>query len=200
MNPSWEIAALLPDYLPADRVKEAGSRSAMGLLPPVRIVKLPGPVRTSYEYTRDLVPKLWDGNAEPKIDYAVHVGMAGPQLVYSIERRGHRDGYGAKDVDGRFLEDESAHAELGERWIWHGVPRELSSDFDVDDVHRRWVGRSPVRESQAALSGEPSLSLSLFLSHFSYSPRVFSRFPHVRFVRSVADVRAPPRACLTRRI
>ncbi|KAI3337851.1 hypothetical protein F4824DRAFT_461958 [Ustulina deusta] len=143
VNPSWEIAALLPDYLPADRVKEAGSRSAMGLLPPVRIVKLPGPVRTSYEYTRDLVPKLWDGNAEPKIDYAVHVGMAGPQLVYSIERRGHRDGYGAKDVDGRFLEDESAHAELGERWIWHGVPRELSSDFDVDDVHRRWVGRSP---------------------------------------------------------
>lgn len=83
MNPAWEIAALLPDYLPADRVKDAAHRSVRDL-PPVRIVKLPGPVRTSYEYTRDLVPKLWD-DAERKIDYAVHIGMAGPQLVYQIE-------------------------------------------------------------------------------------------------------------------
>ncbi|GAW12267.1 hypothetical protein ANO14919_016300 [Xylariales sp. No.14919] len=111
-------------------------------MPRVRIVKLPSPVRTSYEYTRELVPKLWD-DAEQKIDYAVHIGMAGPQLVYSVERRGHRDGYGAKDVDGKLLEDEKRHDELGDGWIWHGVPHELLSDFDIDDIHRRWVGRSP---------------------------------------------------------
>ncbi|KAI0873917.1 hypothetical protein GGS24DRAFT_362619 [Hypoxylon argillaceum] len=141
VNPSWEIAALLPDYLPADRVKDAAHRSVRGL-PAVRIVKLPGPVRTSYEYTRDLIPRLWDG-AERKIDYAVHIGMAGPQLVYSIERRGHRDGYGAKDVDGKLLEDEKRHAEQGDQWVWHGVPHELLTDFDIDDVYRRWAERSP---------------------------------------------------------
>ncbi|KAI0453669.1 hypothetical protein F5B21DRAFT_278313 [Xylaria acuta] len=141
VNPSWEIAALLPDYLPADRVRDTAHRSARDL-PPVRIVKLPGAVRTSYEYTRDLVPKLWD-DAERKIDYAVHIGMAGPQLVYQIERRGHRDGYNVADVDGKLLEDERRHAEQGRQWIWHGAPHELSSDFDVDDVHRRWAGRSP---------------------------------------------------------
>jgi hypothetical protein len=149
VNPSWEIAALLPDYLPADRVKDADAahRSVKGL-PPVRIVKLPGPVRTSYEVARDLVPKLWDEDAAGrKIDFAVHIGMAGPQLVYSIERRGHRDGYRQKDVDGKFLEDERHHAEEGEEWIWHGVPHELLSDFDLDDVHRRWVERSPVSKN-----------------------------------------------------
>ncbi|KAI1190503.1 hypothetical protein F5B17DRAFT_446941 [Nemania serpens] len=141
VNPSWEIAALLPDYLPADRVKDTAHRSAANL-PPVRIVKLPGPVRTSYEYARDLVPKLWDA-AERKIDYAIHIGMAGPQLVYSLERRGHRDGYGAKDVDGKLLEDEERHAKQGDQWIWHGVPQELLTDFDIDDVYRRWLDRSP---------------------------------------------------------
>lgn len=141
VNPSWEIAARLPDYLPADRAKDAAHRSAPGL-PPVRIVRLPEAVRTSYEYTREIVPRLWD-DAERSIDYAIHLGMAGPQLVYSIERRGHRDGYGARDVDGKLLGDERRREEEGDRWIWHGVPHELLSDFDIDDVHRRWVQRSP---------------------------------------------------------
>ncbi|KAI0423245.1 hypothetical protein F5X98DRAFT_7928 [Xylaria grammica] len=141
VNPSWEIAALLPEYVPPDRAKDVTRRTTADM-PRVRIVKLPSPVRTSYEYTRELVPKLWD-DAEQKIDYAVHIGMAGPQLVYSVERRGHRDGYGAKDVDGKLLEDEKRHDELGDEWIWHGVPHELLSDFDIDDIHRRWVGRSP---------------------------------------------------------
>jgi pyroglutamyl-peptidase len=152
VNPACEIATLLPDYLPADRVKDvvAHRSSARRDMPPVRIVKLSsGPVRTSYEYVRDLVPKLWDNEdgteSKSKIDYAIHIGMAGPQLVYSIERRGHRDGYVQKDVDGKCLEDEKTHAELGEKWIWHGAPHELLSDFDVDDIHRRWVARSPVR-------------------------------------------------------
>ena len=151
MNPSWKIATLLPDYLPADRIKDAAAyhsrqTRSQNSLPPVRILKLPTAVRTSYEYTRDLVPKLWGEDvAGHEVDFAVHIGMAGPQLVYSLERRGHRDGYTAKDVDGKLLEDEKRHAELGDKWVWHGGPGELLSDFDVDDVHRRWVERSPVR-------------------------------------------------------
>ncbi|KAI1431104.1 putative pyroglutamyl peptidase type I [Xylaria sp. CBS 124048] len=161
VNPAWKIAERLPDYLPADRAKDAvAAHRSPANVPPVRIVKLPGPVHTSYEYTRALVPTLWgdgdnghgghgghderaDGIGLGRIDYAVHIGMAGPQLVYSLERRGHRDGYDSRDVDGKLLEDEPRRAQEGERWIWHGVPEELLSDLDVDDVHRRWVERSP---------------------------------------------------------
>lgn len=176
MNPSWEIAALLPDYLPADRVKDAAHRSAASL-PPVRIVKLPGPVRTSYEYARHLVPKLWD-DAERKIDYAIHIGMAGPQLVYSIERRGHREGYGAKDVDGKLLKDEERHSEQGDRWIWHGVPHELLTDFDIDDVHRRWADRSPVSElCHEGGRGMVSFNLYPALCRLSFVRPITNAFP-----------------------
>ncbi|KAI1339611.1 putative pyroglutamyl peptidase type I [Xylariaceae sp. FL0016] len=140
VNPSWEIAASLPDYLPVDRAKDPAHVSP-GQLPPVRILRLPEAVRTSYEVVRGLVPRLWDEGTAP--DVVIHVGMAGPQLIYSLEHRGHRDGYSKKDVDGKLLEDEKRHLEQGEDWIWHGLPHELVTDLDVVDVHRRWVERSP---------------------------------------------------------
>ncbi|KAI1369509.1 hypothetical protein F5Y08DRAFT_292185 [Xylaria arbuscula] len=155
VNPSWEISARLPDYLPADRVKDPAARDNYDAqagprpttsLPRVRIHRLPNAIRTSYADARDMVPRIWDNRIEvqgPKVDFVVHVGMAGPQLVYALERRGHRDGYNAPDVDGKYLEDEKKHAEQGEKWIWHGVPEELVTDFDMEDVHRRWVQRSP---------------------------------------------------------
>jgi pyroglutamyl-peptidase len=111
----------------------------------VRIFKL-GPVRVNYEVVRELVPKIWDGNGNGnddkngdgdgdgngdvlaaghrKFDFVIHIGMAGNEPHYDIERRGHRDGYISTDVDGKFLEDETRHAKEGEKWIWHGVPRE----------------------------------------------------------------------------
>ncbi|KAK5628221.1 hypothetical protein RRF57_003936 [Xylaria bambusicola] len=143
VNPSWEIAALLPDYLPADRVKDAAAlhnRQTAGRdsIPPVRILKLPGAVRTSYEYTRDLVPRLWDGEVDGrKVDFAVHIArVLGRETRTSrrICRQGRR---------WELLGDEKRRVELGENWIWYGVPGELLSDFNVDDVHRRWVQRSP---------------------------------------------------------
>ena len=74
----------------------------------------------------------------------VHIGMAGPRMHYCIERLAHRDGYAMKDVDGALLRDDERHAREGAGWIWHGLPAELRTDFDVDDVLRRWKSYSPV--------------------------------------------------------
>ncbi|KAI2464373.1 peptidase [Annulohypoxylon bovei var. microspora] len=140
VNPAWEITASLPDYLPPDRVKDPARQSAPGL-PPVRILK-DGPVRVSYEVVREMVPQLWDDPPQ-KIDYVIHIGMAGPQPVYSIERRGHRDGYDKPDVDGELLGDEQRRKREGDKWIWHDAPPELLTDLDIENIYKRWVERSP---------------------------------------------------------
>lgn len=88
-----------------------------------------------------------------KYDFVLHIGMAGPQPMYQLERRGHRDGYRLRDVDGKLLGDDERHAEQGEDWIWHGVPHELLTDLDVDAVYKRWVERSPVSRSYSYLDG-----------------------------------------------
>ncbi|KAM7208079.1 putative pyroglutamyl peptidase type I [Naviculisporaceae sp. PSN 640] len=158
INPSWEIARQLPKYLPPIRAKSKSASAASSLpahdLPPVRLLVHPEAIRVNYQTVRALVPKLWDGedldtekpdsdNEKPKIDYAIHIGMAGPKLVYSIERRGHRDGYSMKDVDGEFLRDQDKKLKEGRDWIWYDEPQELLTDFDLDDVLKRWKGHSP---------------------------------------------------------
>ncbi|KAL7628218.1 hypothetical protein AAE478_002417 [Parahypoxylon ruwenzoriense] len=140
MNPAWEITASLPDYLPPDRAKDP-ARQMPSNTPAVRILKQ-GPVRVNYEVVRDLVPKLWD-NPERKVDYIIHIGMAGPQQVYSLERRGHRDGYDKLDVDGQLLGDEQRRRLEGDSWIWNDVPEELLTDLDIEKIYKRWVERSP---------------------------------------------------------
>lgn len=139
------------------------------------------PVRVNYGVVRDLVPTLWDDPGQ-KADVVLHIGMAGPERVYQIERRGHRDGYRIKDVDGLFLNDEQRHADEGAAWIWHGLPHELLTDLDVDDVHRRWVARSPVRVC-GSLFPRPSLrpvwgeALSLWLTRCHFPPLTEGRRP-----------------------
>jgi pyroglutamyl-peptidase len=110
--------------------------------PPVRILVHPEAIKVAYKTVRELVPKLWDGR---RIDYAVHIGMASGRRFYSVERRGHRDGYGMEDVDQKLLEDHARKAIEGEKWIWHGLPDDLLSSVDVDDVWRRWRIALPVR-------------------------------------------------------
>ena len=61
-----------------------------------------------------------------------------------MERRGHRDGYVMRDVDGEFLGDEERKREEGKEWIWDGLPHELETSADVDDVWRRWRTAIPV--------------------------------------------------------
>lgn len=135
----------MPEYLPADRVKDPAHKTSSFSSRRVRILVHPDPVRVNYEVVRGLVPSLWD-DPECKIDAALHIGMAGPQHVYQVERRGHRDGYLIKDVDGQLLDDERRRREAGgdEGWIWEGLPTELLSDLDVDGIHKRWVEHCPV--------------------------------------------------------
>ena len=155
-NPSWEIASSLPDHLPPERAKDAAARTrsstaseqepSSSAFPGVRIVVHPEAVRVNYQTVRALIPTFWDGDrGGPEYDLAIHIGMAGPPTVYSVERLAHRDGYALRDVDGEFLDDDQRRENEGERWVWHGVPSELETDIDVDDVYRSWVERSPVR-------------------------------------------------------
>jgi pyroglutamyl-peptidase len=103
--------------------------------PPVRILVHPEPVRVAYKTVRPLIPKLWESR---KIDYMIHIGMASGRKYYSVERRGHRDGYIMKDVDQEFLGDAERRKLEGKDWIWYGLPEEIQSDTDIDDIWRRW--------------------------------------------------------------
>lgn len=113
----------------------------------------PEPIRVNYQTVRALVPSLWDlerKTSRPRIDLAIHIGMAGPRPMYQLERRGHRDGYAMRDVDGEFLRDQERHAAEGRSWIWHGMPKELETDLELDDVLERWRKHSPVSAPLAA--------------------------------------------------
>ncbi|KAI0596252.1 peptidase [Biscogniauxia sp. FL1348] len=160
VNPSGEIAASLPDYLPAVRAKDSAGQVSSLTIPPVRILKLAESVHVSYEAVRRLVPTLWDDPGQ-KIDYAIHIGMAGPQLVYSLERRAHRDGYDKADVDGKLLGDEERRLEEGKNWIWHGLPEELLTDLNIEDVYRTCVERGPALRLQ--ISDDPGHYLCDFI-------------------------------------
>lgn len=143
-NPSWEIAHQLPDYLPPVRAKVPGAAASAIPLPPVRIIVHPAPVRVNYQVVRSLVPVLWDPSyAGRKIDYVVHIGMAGPRLFYALERQGHRDGYNMKDVDGELLRDDKRREEEGKDWVWYGTPPTIETDLDTDDIMKRWQKYSP---------------------------------------------------------
>ena len=123
---------------------------------------------------RELVPKLWDLERQterPPIDLTIHIGMAGPTLRWQLERRGHRDGYALKDVDGEFLRDQNRKLKEGKDWIWDGVPAELLSDVDIDGVYERWKKHGPVRFSPFAL--EPSLYIP---PPPPFSPSLWPRF------------------------
>jgi hypothetical protein len=111
----------------------------------VRIIVHPEPIHVSYKNVRDLVPKLWDQEEKHrKFDAVVHIGMAGPRPMYQIERRGHRDGYKSRDVDGELLGDQDLAGQHEEGWYWEDMPEELTSEFDMEDVLARWKHHSPV--------------------------------------------------------
>ena len=141
MNPSWEIAKSLPPFLPPPNAHSSADISTIATYPPVRILVHPEPVRVAYKTVRNLVPKLWEGR---KIDYAIHIGMASGRKYYSVERRGHRDGYGMRDVDNEFLGDAERRKEEGRKWIWHGLPDELLTHENLDDIWMRWRTALPV--------------------------------------------------------
>ncbi|KAI6772284.1 hypothetical protein HG530_003242 [Fusarium avenaceum] len=139
INPSWEIASSLPSYLPPLRAKDPSSRHAVAVLPKVRIVVHPQPIRVNYKTVRGLVPSLHD--SAQRFDVVLHIGMAGPRPFYSIERRGHRDGYKHPDVDGEMVDSEEERESSD--WPWRGLPEEIETDLNLDEVLPLWCGHSP---------------------------------------------------------
>ncbi|PHH82681.1 hypothetical protein CDD83_3195 [Cordyceps sp. RAO-2017] len=167
VNPAWEIAKGLPSELPpsaAVRGKEAGGATTT---PPVRILVHPEPVRVSYKAVRALVPDFWETYQGCEVDVVVHIGMAGPRPFYHIERRAHRTGYGSLDVDGETLEDED-EARRGPGWIWHGLPDEIETDLDLDDVLDRWQGHSS-KDMDLRISEDAGRYLCDFIYYSSLS-------------------------------
>ncbi|KAI6780135.1 Pyroglutamyl-peptidase-like protein [Emericellopsis cladophorae] len=139
VNPSYEIARQLPTYLPPLRAKDPSSRVSPSI-PDVRILVHPEAIRVSYKRVGELVPTWWDEDIEGRrIDLAIHIGMAGPRPYYQIERKGHRDGYKSKDVDGLVGDIK----DTGREWKWYGCPAELESDLNMEDVLGRWQAHSP---------------------------------------------------------
>ncbi|PNP49267.1 hypothetical protein THARTR1_09982 [Trichoderma harzianum] len=140
INPSWEIARALPEYLPPLRAKDPNSRYAVDI-PPVRILVHPDPIRVNYKVVRELVPSLWEETyAGRKIDIVIHIGMAGPRLMYQIESRGHRTGYKSPDVDGKHLDELDGKRD--EEWIWHDLPDVLKTHLNIQDIWQRWQQHS----------------------------------------------------------
>ncbi|KAH6675745.1 putative pyroglutamyl peptidase type I [Halenospora varia] len=164
VNPAWEIAKNLPPFLPQPETRSMEITSILQL-PRVRLLVYPEPVRVSYTTVRELVPKLWEGH---KIDYAVHIGMASGRRFYSVERRGHRDGYNALDVDGNLLRDDWRRREEGDKWIWHGLPEELLTSVAIDDVWRRWRNALPNTDVRVSEDAGRYLCDFIFYSSLAY--------------------------------
>ncbi|KAI1610526.1 hypothetical protein EDD36DRAFT_421602 [Exophiala viscosa] len=124
INPSWLIASALPDELYP--TTESTGKPAYK----IKLIIHPSPVRVSYSVVAETMATLI---AQHNPDYIVHIGMAGGRDCYSLETRGHRDGYRIKDVDCNdgFLPGEAV-------WKKEGVPDVLSVRWDEADVLSRW--------------------------------------------------------------
>lgn len=122
-------------------------------------------MKVAYTAVRELVPKLWQGK---KIDYAIHIGMASGRKFYSVERRGHRDGYNMKDVDRELLGDAERRKFEGDDWIWHGMPEELLSSLDIDDVWKRWRAALPGKDIRISEDAGRYLCDFIYFSSLAY--------------------------------
>lgn len=120
----------------------------------------PEPIRVNYKVVRKLVPSLWETYNGRKVDIVIHIGMAGPRPFYCIERRGHRDGYKHTDVDGEKV-DEEEERKPGSDWVWRGLPEEIETDLDPEDVLKRWQGHSAVSSTRLCLPSYETLTASL---------------------------------------
>ncbi|KAH8814913.1 putative pyroglutamyl peptidase type I [Xylogone sp. PMI_703] len=161
VNPSWEIARALPPFLPPSSSGALSSKSS-DPNPSVRILVHPEPVKVAYKNVRELVPNLWERAAGPKLDLVLHIGMASGRTYYSAERRAHRDGYAMRDVDGELLGDED---KVGEEFYWHGLPHELKTTLDVDEVWRTWKKSLP--DCDIRISEDPGRYLCDFIYYSS---------------------------------
>ncbi|KAL4726023.1 hypothetical protein ACLX1H_006699 [Fusarium chlamydosporum] len=164
INPSWEIAKSLPSYLPPLRAKDPNSRHSVAVLPKVRISVHPEPIRVNYKVVRGLVPSFYE--AAQQFDVVIHIGMAGPRPFYSIERRGHRDGYKHPDVDGEMVDSEEDRQK--DDWPWRGLPEELETELYIDRILSLWRGHSS-EEADLRISEDAGNFLCDFIYYSSLS-------------------------------
>ncbi|KAG6031823.1 hypothetical protein E4U41_007438 [Claviceps citrina] len=196
VNPSWEIAKALPSHLPPRRAThhDAGGAVLAVDLPPVRILVHPEPVRVSYRRVRELVPSLWDTTYHGRgVDAVLHMGMAGARSSYEIERRAHRRGYRNVDVDYELPEEGIDGRPDDPAWEWYGLPDEIVSDLDVDDVHGRWRACSS-KDMDLRVSENAGRFLCDWIYYCSLSHQLRSHRPkkacflHVPCASSEADI------------
>lgn len=147
----------MPSNLPPLRAKDPNSRHAVAVLPKVRIVVHPDPIRVNYKTVRGLVPSFYD--SAQRVDVVLHIGMAGPRPFYSIERRGHRDGYKHPDVDGEMVDSEEERNSSD--WPWRGLPEEIETDLNLDEILPLWCGHSPVSSDDLFKADNESVLTSI---------------------------------------
>lgn len=112
----------------------------------IRLIVHPAPVRVSYATVATLVPDLISHH-DP--DFILHIGVAGGRDHYSLETRGHRDGYRIKDVD-----EHDGWKEGEQQWKNEGVPAMLRVGWDEDDVLTRWEKAVKRGMEEGGFSGE----------------------------------------------
>ncbi|TPX13510.1 uncharacterized protein E0L32_005981 [Thyridium curvatum] len=135
VNSSWLIADALP------RVVFRDGR------PNIRVILYPDPLPSSWKAVRETVPRFWDGEKdffrlyrdpdEPpqfSVTAVLHMGMLDkPREAFRLEKHGYKLGYQLPDVDGKYPD----HDDLTGGGTWAGVPDRLSTDLDIDTIHRR---------------------------------------------------------------
>jgi pyroglutamyl-peptidase len=100
--------------------------------------------------------------------------MATSRKFYSVERRGYRDGYEMRDVDGELLSD----TEEG-RQEWDGLPKELLTDINVDDVWQRW--RAALSDADVRISEDAGRYLCDYI-YYSTLAQLFRKGEERRVV------------------
>jgi len=123
VNPSFEIAKLLPEVL----LPTATHPRA------IRIIAYPHAVRVAYQEVRELVPALLDTYGGV-VDLILHIGMASGRSFYAAERLGHRDGYDKNaDLDGVKLDPADGKKYFGD------CPEALMTSLDFEEIMQGWV-------------------------------------------------------------
>lgn len=141
-------------------------------LPAIEIHTHPAPIKVSYKTIRETVPKLLfsesaidtlagshalhdqsnhvrlskSSRLDPNFDIVLHIGMAPGRKFFALETCAHQDGYDRQDVNGDTMEGDT---------LWTGeyhAPSTLRSDYDTEDVWRRWKSGLVVRPSCSRLS------------------------------------------------
>lgn len=143
VNPSYEIAKLLPNLLPG--TTKNGRR--------VQIITYDNPIRVCYDEVRELIPPLLESFYET-VDLVLHIGMSSGRDFYTAEEYAHRDGYSKnKDLDGETL---SAYHGLE---FFDDCPPIMTTSLDCEDVLRKWhLNLASTPETSPGLNAECRLS------------------------------------------